>query len=420
MPTMQACAGCGAALGEDALFCSKCGKRVERDTSPGVTADPIPPPILPSPPSPSEPADTESTPPNDTPLPSSGRSRFAWFIGGGAAVVVLGLLGLGAWWHHTTTPEYAAKRYAALLNAGKTVEASQWLEPAVFAYVGPAAGDAMYRGQDTVSVIEGVENIGDRGIARRSFRKRVEAQPAEPGAEGVETAGEALGARLVLSKTGEGWRIADCGLILSRALARVTAGQHDEAIEGTTLLRERGCEHPLLEEAEARIFLAKGNAAYHAGAYEKATDALQRSLRLFPLPETHYALGYVYRDNKNLTNNQSRAVEEFREAVRMEPDNAEYHSSLADVYRQLKNYDGAIEEFERSLSLDPSNIQTRYFYAIALLGDDRYSAAARELQRVSDEDPNYRNTREVLALIREHQQAEARRQAWLRQLQSWY
>jgi tetratricopeptide (TPR) repeat protein len=419
MSTTPTCIGCGAALNEGAHFCSRCGKRVA----------PEPPSSLPTDHDEGfarEQKEVGARP--DEPIPDARsdqtlprRRRWLWpslaiVIG----VLVAGLLASVAWWHHSTTPEYAVERYVALLNEGKTVEASKWLQPPVLAYVGPAGIESMYRGQDVISVIDRVEVDGDRGIATRSFRKPDEPPQAEAEPPGSESAAEMLGARVTLSRTEEGWRLADCGLLLSRTIARDSAGQHNEALEGTTLLREVGCEHAVLDEVDARIHLEIGQAAYDAGAYEKATEALQRSLRILELPEAHYALGYVFRDNKNLTNNQSRAADEFREAVRMAPGNADYRSSLADVYRQMENYKGAIDEFERALALNPSNIQTRYFFALALLGDNRHSAAAKELQRVVDIDSDYRNARELLERVREYQRAEARRKAFLRQLQTWY
>jgi tetratricopeptide (TPR) repeat protein len=167
---------------------------------------------------------------------------------------------------------------------------------------------------------------------------------------------------------------------------------------GVALLKDNACNAEALSVLEAEVLTEKGQAAYDQGAYEKATEALQRAVQLRDSARARYALGYVYRDNKAVTNNTQRAVDEFKAAVDQEPQNADYHASLADAYRQNNNLGGALVEFEQALALDSGNKQTRYFYGIALFQKGHYAEAAREFRAVMDADPNYRNISEMVRL----------------------
>ena len=68
-----------------------------------------------------------------------------------------------------------------------------------------------------------------------------------------------------------------------------------------------------------------------------------------PADRRHYLLGLAL-----LTTDQiARAADEYREAVRLGPDHAEYHAGLAFCYLRLKKMDLAGKEAERSIELSP-------------------------------------------------------------------
>ena len=168
---------------------------------------------------------------------------------------------------------------------------------------------------------------------------------------------------------------------------------------GVGLLKDSRCDDTLVPKSEAW--------------------SLQRSLELNPVAKTHYLLGYVYRDNKAITNNLNRAVQEFLAAVKMEPALAEFHSSLADAYRQEGNIEGALAEFETALNMDSNDIQTRYFFAMALLQKERLDDASKQLRQVVASDANYRDAAKVLRKIGEYRETQMRRTQYLRALRGY-
>lgn len=289
-------------------------------------------------------------------------------------------------------PEQTASRYIQAVNAKRFGEAEALLDARTLEYVGPGGLEASYKDAKATFRIEKTVVSGVRAVAT------IAPQGADAGPSDVP----ALLKTLVVKQQDKAWHVVDC-LSAANVMSRATeAKNYDKALTGVALINDNHCDDAAMPGVEANILSSKGDDAYHQGAYERATEALQRSLTLEETAHVHYTLGYVYRDNKAITNNMARAVEEFRAAVRLSPDSAEYHSALADVYRQSENTDGAIGEFKKAIELNPIDKQTHFFYALALIAKNRYREAADELETVTALDPNYRNAAALLRNVRQY------------------
>lgn len=96
-------------------------------------------------------------------------------------------------------------------------------------------------------------------------------------------------------------------------------------------------------------------------AFEKAVDAYKKLLEKNPDDDVaHYYQGRTY--SKLLKDEQ--AEEEFRQAVKLKPDDTEYQTELGAVLIKLANYRQAIGPLKRAIELDETNDR-----AIALLED---------------------------------------------------
>ncbi len=211
---------------------------------------------------------------------------------------------------------------------------------------------------------------------------------------------------LLLKQTLNGWGVVDCSPV-SEIVQVDTDFEH--AAKGVAMLRDNHCDAKIVSEVEAYMLRRKGSLAYTGGSYERATEALLRSIQLLPSAEAYYQLGYVYRDNKALTGGLQMAVDAFKEAIRLAPLEATYHSSLADAYRQQSNWDGAMNESETALQLDPTDIQSRFFYSLTLWSKALSSSpwsnkwgglAIDQMSKVAALDPNYRNAQGLLQEFR--------------------
>jgi golgin subfamily B member 1 len=77
-----------------------------------------------------------------------------------------------------------------------------------------------------------------------------------------------------------------------------------------------------------------------------------------------HALGLIYRDRLS---DKNAAVETFRMASRLKPDDAQEHLILAELHEQLEQWDEAIVEYEAMLKVDPMKIDPyRKLYRLQL------------------------------------------------------
>jgi len=94
-----------------------------------------------------------------------------------------------------------------------------------------------------------------------------------------------------------------------------------------------------------------------------------------------------------------RAIDNFRAALKAEPDNAEFHNGLAYAYRKRGTYDLAFRHYREALRIDP-NLRSAHEYvgeAYLAVGD---KAKAREHLAVLEQLCRGRTCQEYLDLER--------------------
>ena len=87
-------------------------------------------------------------------------------------------------------------------------------------------------------------------------------------------------------------------------------------------------------------------------------DAMTHLAPLIKLPftskrkaEVELLLGLAYQNNGDLKN----ALDAFKKAIRLDPNNANYHESLGTLYADIFQFDKALPEYEMSLKIQPRN-----------------------------------------------------------------
>jgi len=116
---------------------------------------------------------------------------------------------------------------------------------------------------------------------------------------------------------------------------------------------------------------------------QRAEDFARRALAVDPqLAEAHVALGQTY----GMRYDYSRAVDELREAVRLEPQNPLGWDLLswALAYEQPPDALEAEKASREAIRLEPSSPATRYHLGRALLFQGRYQEAADAFQRAGE------------------------------------
>jgi DNA-binding SARP family transcriptional activator len=92
--------------------------------------------------------------------------------------------------------------------------------------------------------------------------------------------------------------------------------------------------------------------------------------------EAHEAMGYVRRDNYELTS----AETEFKRAVALDPTNSRFHEGLVQIYTMTHRPDEALVEARRAVQLDPLSPTANAEVADALLAGHRCDEALLQLE----------------------------------------
>ena len=113
---------------------------------------------------------------------------------------------------------------------------------------------------------------------------------------------------------------------------------------------------------------------------EKAVAAIQKSLSFDAnLPEAYVSRGYLLWTRANGWSHE-RAVADYRHALDLNPNLAEAHHQLANVYNHVGLLDKAEGEIREAIALDPLNTGIRFRLGINLLYQGKYDESLIELR----------------------------------------
>jgi TolB-like protein/DNA-binding winged helix-turn-helix (wHTH) protein len=113
---------------------------------------------------------------------------------------------------------------------------------------------------------------------------------------------------------------------------------------------------------------------------EKANAAVVKALALDPnLAEGYVSRGYLLWSRANGWSHE-RADSDYRHALELNPNLAEAHHQLANVYNHVGLLDKADEEIKKAIALDPLNTGIRFRVGINLLYQGKYDESLVELR----------------------------------------
>ncbi len=113
---------------------------------------------------------------------------------------------------------------------------------------------------------------------------------------------------------------------------------------------------------------------------EKANAAVAKALALDPnLAEGYVSRGYLLWSRANDWAYE-RAVADYRHALELNPNLAEAHHQLANVYNHVGLLDKADAEIKKAVALDPLNTGIRYRVGINLLYQGKYEESVPEMR----------------------------------------
>ena len=80
------------------------------------------------------------------------------------------------------------------------------------------------------------------------------------------------------------------------------------------------------------------------------------------------------------------AVEKFKEAIKLAPDNAQLWVSWGVALVELKQFEEAAEKFQKAVELQPDFVPALYGWGIALKAQGKEEEAAEKFQKAAEID----------------------------------
>ncbi|MBN2409390.1 MAG: tetratricopeptide repeat protein [Candidatus Aminicenantes bacterium] len=153
----------------------------------------------------------------------------------------------------------------------------------------------------------------------------------------------------------------------------------------TVVLFSTSCEKLDANKLKANYHFSKANQLFKDGKFRTAMTEYERTLKYNPdMMQAYRFLGESYKSlykvGVDTPENQAvadKALEAFKKALDVEPDNKEIIFSLGDMYDKLKNFEEAEKLYLHILELEPGNMGNYYVVAEFY---KRYAAENEELR----------------------------------------
>jgi tetratricopeptide (TPR) repeat protein len=126
-----------------------------------------------------------------------------------------------------------------------------------------------------------------------------------------------------------------------------------------------------------------GRMYYDLGRYQEAVEVFQQEIKLWPNVNGYLFLGNAY----TYSERPGDAVNAYRQAIRLKPDEVMAYTQLGVAYDYLKRYGEAIEAYQQAIRLKPNDAKAHYGLARAYLaiGDKRAAFEQAEIASGLDE-----------------------------------
>ena len=107
----------------------------------------------------------------------------------------------------------------------------------------------------------------------------------------------------------------------------------------------------------AATYFYRGNAYADKGEYDKAIEDFDQAIALQPdLAEACYNRGIAY----YYKGEYDRAIEDYDQAIELQPDLAEAYSNRGNAYADKGEYDRAIEDFRKVVEVSDNPVVRQY------------------------------------------------------------
>ncbi|QOP44275.1 tetratricopeptide repeat protein [Sulfurimonas sediminis] len=112
-------------------------------------------------------------------------------------------------------------------------------------------------------------------------------------------------------------------------------------------------------------------------------------------PETLFKMGYTLAQQ----NRDDEAMEYYKEALELDPNNTYIHQAMASLYRKAGEYASARNHLNKSLEIDATNPITYYNYGNLLVDMKHFDEAKGMYEKAIQLDPEFKEAKEELKKI---------------------
>lgn len=157
--------------------------------------------------------------------------------------------------------------------------------------------------------------------------------------------------------------------------------------------------------AAAQALVDQGKQFYRDDQDERALEAFKEAIKINPeLAEAHFRLGLAYDalgQEQEAEESYKKAVEKYKKHLAEHEDDAEAHYNLGQTYAGLSLYTEAIKEYRQATKLKDDDADMFYDLGAALMKMAQYDEAARAFEKSLEIDPDNYRAEDLLAEAQE-------------------
>ena len=156
-----------------------------------------------------------------------------------------------------------------------------------------------------------------------------------------------------------------------------------------------------LHPRHGQTWIRLGHLYYRLGEPEKARDALERGFRERRDAQSHLVLADAYDDLGRFQD----AIEEYRKAVFVRPDNVTAWNNMGACYYGNGDVTAALERWERAVEIAPRHVGSLLNLAVAFLESGRPAEALRRAHQAEAANPSEPQLRKARLIIQRASEA---------------
>ena len=147
---------------------------------------------------------------------------------------------------------------------------------------------------------------------------------------------------------------------------------------------------------DASSLIEKADEEMQKGDYQKALAIYtEANIKAPKDAETLFKIGYALMKQDR----DDEAIEQYKEALELDPNNTYIHQAMASLYRKMHEYASARNHLNASLEIDDKNPITYYNYGNLLVDMEHFDEAKEMYKKALELDADFKEAQEELAKL---------------------